>query len=228
MHNQHALVNADVFVHLHVFDAALRVSSNNDAPVEEGIRVQLGYCGSGSSWARIQGDAGFSSLFFMGIIGLAKPAAEVGLQVVGDAAPGLQELFIGAYAPGDVGLVWPEEGLHGLGAQFLGLLVVFAAETVDVVAPEIVDKSTHGVGILDGVPVDLQMVRQDVYSVGSRGQYADALLRRQTEALGLGAGQIHSWVRLLIDPGQDPPSGHVPELPFPGELVGLPDLGQHS
>ena len=71
------------------------------------------------------------------------------------------------------------------------------------------------------------MFGQDINGVRRRGQDADALLRRQTEALGLGAGQVHPGMGLLEDPREYPPRRHIPMLAFPGELVALPHLGQH-
>ena len=60
-----------------------------------------------------------SRTYFVFLVGLPEPAAKIGLEVVGDAAPGFQQLFVGINAALDVRLVRPKEGLHRLGRQSL-------------------------------------------------------------------------------------------------------------
>ena len=97
-----------------------------------------------------------------------------------------------------------------------------------VVAPEVVDLRAHRVSVLDGVAVHLDVLGQHVDSVGGRRQHADALLGGEAEALGLGAGQVHPGVGLLVGLRQDPAGRDVPEVALPRELAGgLPDLRDH-
>ena len=168
LHDAQALVYADVLVHLDDFAAALWVAGDNYSPVGQGIGVQLGDGCPGGAGSRIQGNPCLGGLFLMFFVGLPEPPAKVGLKVIRHTSPGFQKLFISADAALNIGLVGTEEGLHGLGGQFLGGLVVFAAKSVDVVAPKLVDERPHRVGVLDGVPVNLHVVGQNVHRVGSR------------------------------------------------------------
>ena len=229
LHDEHDLVYAYVVVGLDGVDAAFRVSGDDHAAVGQRVGVQLGHrrpCRAGSG---IQGDTGLAGLGLVSLVRLAQPTAEVGLEVFGHTAPSLQQLLVGVDTALNVGLVRPEESLHRVGAQLLGRLVVLGAEGMDVVAPEVVDFRAHRVGVFNRVAVDLHVLGQHVDGVGCRREHADALLGGQTEAFGLGAGQVHAGVGLLERLGQHPAGRHVPEFPLVGELsFRLPDLRDHG
>ena len=90
MHDHHYLIYADILVHLDGLDAALGVSGDDDTAVGEHIGIQLGDGRPGGAGTGVQGQAGFLCLLFVGIVGLAQPTAEVGVQIIRHAAPGFQ------------------------------------------------------------------------------------------------------------------------------------------
>src|SRR6266516_535881 len=71
------------------------------------------------------------------------------------AAPGFQQLFVGVNTTLDVRLIRPKEGLHRLGRQILGVLVIVIAEGVDIVAPEVGDERADRLGLGEFLAVDL-------------------------------------------------------------------------
>ena len=158
---------------------------------------------------------------------LPQPAAKVGLQVVRDATPGFQQFLVDVDAALDVGLARPEEGLHRLRGEVLGVLIIVIAEGVDIITPEVRNELTHGLSRLEGIAVDLDEIGQDIDGVGRRRQHTNPLLRRQSETVRGRTGQVHARVGLLEGLRQHASLGDIPVLPFPFKLVRRPDLGQH-
>ena len=164
----------------------------------------------------------------MFLVRLPQPAPEVGLQVVGHTTPVLEKLLVSPDASLDVRLVRPEEGLHGLGGKLFGILVVFIAEAMHIVPPEVGHERARRLDFPHGFAINLQLFLEDIDGIGRRRQHPNALLRSQTEAVFRRASQVHAGVRLLECLGQHSPGGHIPELALVFELVGLPYLGQHG
>src|SRR6266702_3996025 len=127
LHNQDHLIDTDVFIQLHAFDTAIRVAGNDDTTLTQCVSIHLGKGSSGCSRPRIQGDPGLLCLGLVRLIRLSQPPPEVGLQMLRNTTPGLQQLLVGVNPVAYIRLVRPKEGFERQGAQFTCLLVVFAA-----------------------------------------------------------------------------------------------------
>src|SRR5688500_9044831 len=131
------------------------------------------------------------------------------------SAPRRQQVLVGVDAVSDIGFVRAEKSLERQCRKVTRLLIVLAAMGVYVVSPELVGDGPHGLGMLDGFAIDFDMLGEDSCGVSGGGQYADAFLGRDPEALSLRAGQVQTGMRFLERFGQDMPRRHLPELPFP-------------
>ena len=178
----HHFVDADLIVHLDRLDAALRITRDGDSAVGERVGIQPSDGRAGGSWTRVKRDSNLFGLPLMLIVRLPEPASEVGFKVLGNAAPSLQQLLVGTDAASDVWLVRAEEGLHRQCSSLTCLLVVGAAEGVDVIRPVVGRKRTNRVGVLDLLLVGLDVRPQNRCRIRGRRQHADALLGSKIEA----------------------------------------------
>src|SRR5206468_1027883 len=115
LRDQDDLIDAGLLVQLYAADAAVRVAGDDDAAVAQGVGVHLAERGPRGARAAVERDADLRRLLLVRGVGLPEPPAEVGLQVVGHAAPRLEQLLVGIHAVADVGLVRAEERLERQG-----------------------------------------------------------------------------------------------------------------
>src|SRR5207244_4054510 len=106
------LIDPGLLVEPHTLDAAIRIAGDDDAALAQGVRIHLAEGRPRRARAAVERDPDLCGLLLVRGVGLPEPPTEVGLQMVGHAAPRLQELLVGVDAVADVRLVRAEERLE--------------------------------------------------------------------------------------------------------------------
>src|SRR5438093_8311782 len=112
LHDQNDLVDARFLVEPHALDAAVRIAGDDDAALAERVGIHLTEGRPRRARAAVERDPDLRGLLLVRLVGLPEPAAGGGLQAIGHAAPGFQQLLVGVDAVADVGLVGAEERLE--------------------------------------------------------------------------------------------------------------------
>ena len=222
-HEELQLVDARGLVNGDAPKAGLGIAGHEDAAVDEGVGVDL----VPQRGRDLPGAAGQIHLGrAVGAFRL-EIAREVRLEMLGHAAPRIDELLVQVRLVLQVRAIRPEEGPERFRRQLARRLVVGVAEAHRRGQPLVVDDLAHR-----GRVAHALLVRLDVrLEVGRRGHaqrhHPDALLRRELIRGGLERRHPHPRVRLLVGLRAHVARRHVPELALPREEAVLPDLRDH-
>ena len=203
--------------------ARFRVAGYDDAPLRHGGGVELlpYLLRQGAAARQVQPRAVAARP------GDVNVAGKVLRQMVGNAAPLVQQAGVYILLILDVGAAGAEKGFQRLRRQLFDRGVILAAQPEAGRQPLAVGVGPHRAGFLDGGFVFLDKRLQHRRGVDAQGHSADAFLRRQLVSGGLQGGDPDGRVRLLVRLGQHLARRHFPKLAVPLEIVRFPDLGNH-